>query len=141
MEAAEAQVRKDGTFELLKTIPIQTLKMTTAIVAQRLIELCSAGKFLEAQEELYHQDIISIETDGVRTLGAANMHQKEEQFLSRVARMDVISYSDILVAGSYFSVVLHMEMELKGVGNMSIDEVCVYQVKEGKIVFEQFFRD
>lgn len=115
--------------------------MTTATVAQQLIDLCSAGKFLEAQETFYHQDIISIETDGSRTLGATNMYQKEKEFLSRIARMDVIRYSDILVAGSYFSVVLHMEMELKGVGDIAIDEVCVYQVKEGKIVFEQFFRD
>ena len=115
--------------------------MTTAIVAQRLIELCSAGKFLEAQEELYHQDIVSVETDGTRTLGAANMHQKEEQFLARVGRMGAIRYSEVLVAGSYFSVVLQMEMELKGVGDITIEEVCVYQVKEGKIIFEQFFRD
>lgn len=115
--------------------------MTTATIAHRLIELCTAGKFLEAQEELYHSDIVSIETDGAPTLGAANMHTKEENFLARVARMNTIQYSEILVAGSYFSVVLTMEMELKEIGPFALKEVCVYQVKEGKIVFEQFFRD
>ena len=115
--------------------------MTTTTIAARLIELCTVGKFLEAQEELYDTDIVSIETDGTRTLGAANMHIKEEQFLARIEKMGDIRYSDILAAGSYFSVVLQMEIELKGVGPISIREVCVYQVKEGKIVFEQFFRD
>ncbi len=115
--------------------------MTTATIAHRLIELCTAGKFLEAQEELYDNDIVSIETDGTQTQGAANMHTKEETFLARVARMNSIQYSEIQVAGSYFSVVLSMEMELKEIGPLSLKEVCVYRVKEGKIVFEQFFRD
>ena len=37
--------------------------MKTRSIANRLIELCSEGKFIEAQKELYDENIISIETD------------------------------------------------------------------------------
>jgi hypothetical protein len=118
-----------------------TLTMSTAIVAGRLIELCKEGKFLEAQYELYDTDIISIDPDGRKTVGAANMHAKEQEFLARVEKFHSIYWSDPLIAGSYFTVILKLEIEFRKVGYKSIEEVCVYQVRNDKIVFEQFFRD
>lgn len=115
--------------------------MSTATVAGRLIELCKEGKFLEAQHELYDTDIISIDPDGSKTVGASNMHVKEEAFLARIEKFHSIAWSDPLIAGSYFSVTLKLEIEFKKVGHISFEEVCVYQVRKGKIVFEQFFRD
>jgi hypothetical protein len=118
-----------------------TLTMSTAIVAGRLIELCKEGKFLEAQHELYDTAIISIDPDGSKTVGALNMHAKEEQFLARLEKLHSINWSEPLIAGSYFTVILKMEIEFKKFGNKSLEEVCVYQVRNDKIVFEQFFRD
>jgi hypothetical protein len=54
--------------------------MTTAIVANRLIELCKDGKFIQAQHELYDTDINSIDPDGSKTVGASNMNAKEQRF-------------------------------------------------------------
>ena len=115
--------------------------MSTAIVAARLIELCKEGKFLEAQHELYDTDIVSIDPDGSKTVGAANMHAKEERFLGNLEKIHSISYSDALIAGSYFTVILKMEITIKKIGYVSVEEVCVYQVRNDKIAFEQFFRD
>ena len=118
-----------------------TLAISTATVAARLIELCKEGKFLEAQHELYDTDIISIDPDGSKTVGASNMNAKEEQFLAKIEKFHNISWSDPLIAGSYFTVILKLEIEFKKIGHKSLEEVCVYQVRNGKIVFEQFFRD
>lgn len=115
--------------------------MSTATVAGRLIELCKEGKFLEAQHELYDTDIISIDPDGSKTVGASNMHAKEQEFLAKIEKFHSIGWSDPLIAGSYFSVTLRMEIEFRKVGRKNLEEVCVYQVRNGKIVFEQFFRD
>ena len=115
--------------------------MTTTIVANRLIELCKEGKFIQAQQELYHPDIISIDPDGSKTLGASNMHAKEERFLSNLEKIHSIRFSAPLIAGSYFTVILGMEIEIKKTGYTAFEEICVYQVVNGKIVFEQFFRD
>lgn len=115
--------------------------MTTAAVANRLIDLCRIGNFIQAQEELYHTDIISIDPDGSRTIGAANMHAKEQRFLSNLDKVHHIGYSEPLIAGNYFTVILRMEIEIKNIGYKEFEEICVYQVADGKIIFEQFFRD
>ena len=115
--------------------------MTTTIVASRLIELCKEGKFIQAQHELYDTNIKSIDPDGSKTVGASNMNAKEQRFLDNLEKIHSISFSDPLIAGNYFTVILRMEIEIKNIGYKAFEEVCVYQVANGKIIFEQFFRD
>lgn len=115
--------------------------MKTAIIADKLIDLCRKGQFLQAQHELYDVNIISIDPDGTRTTGSASMHAKEQKFLSRLERIYSIHFTEPVIAGNYFTTVLRMEIESKKTGYLDFSEVCVYQVSEGKIVFEQFFRD
>jgi hypothetical protein len=114
--------------------------MTTRMVADRLIELCKAGEFVQAQQELYHADIVRIEPDGTKTSGAAKMLEQEQRFLASLEKIHGISYSEPLVAGKYFTVVLKMEIDMKQRGKITLEEVCVYEVVDGKVVFEQFFR-
>ena len=114
--------------------------MTTATVAKRLIELCTEGKFIQAQNELYDTNIKRIDPDGSVSQGKSNMNAKEEQFLNSLDNIQRIAFSEPLIAGNYFSVTLTMEVEIKNVGYRKFEEICVYQVGNGKIVFEQFFR-
>ena len=114
--------------------------MTTKMVADRLIELCKEGAFVEAQQEMYHADIVRIEPDGTRTTGAAKMLEQEQRFLASLEKIHGISYSEPLVAGKYFTVVLKMEIDMKQRGHIIFEEVCVYEVVDGKVIFEQFFR-
>jgi hypothetical protein len=115
--------------------------MTTAMVAGRLIELCTVGKFIQAQQELYDTNIKSIDPDGSQTAGASNMQAKERRFLDNLEKIHNSSFSDPLIAGNYFTVVLKMAIEVKNKGYKEFEEICVYQVANGKIIFEQFFRD
>jgi len=34
---------------------------------------------------------------------------------------------------------MSLDATMQGMGRMKIDEICVYQVKAGIIIFEQFF--
>lgn len=115
--------------------------MTTAAIADRLISLCKEGKFIQAQQELYDAAIISIDPDGSRTIGAANMHLKEQRFLDSLEKIHSISFSEPLIAGGYFTVKLQMEIEIKKTGYKQFEEICIYEAKDGKIIFEQFFRN
>ncbi len=113
--------------------------MITKTISERLIELCKEGKFLEAQYELYDENIVSIETDGTKTTTAAKMHEKEKKFLEKVEKFRSIEFSQPLIAGNYFTLILKMEVDLKNVGYKMMEEICVYKVKGDKIIFEQFF--
>ncbi len=47
--------------------------------------------------------------------------------------------SEPVVGGNHFSVAMGMDVTMKGGERMQMDEIAVYEVKDGKIVKEQFF--
>jgi len=44
-----------------------------------------------------------------------------------------------VVGGNFFSVAMGMDVTMKGAGRVKMDEIAVCEVKDGKIVSEQFF--
>ena len=46
-----------------------------------------------------------------------------------------------MIAGDWFSVAMGIDATYKGMGRMDMQEICVFRVREGKIVHEQFFYD
>ncbi|NIG53797.1 SnoaL-like domain-containing protein [Chitinophaga sp. Cy-1792] len=118
--------------------------MTTAAIAARLIELCSKGDFEAAQKELYAENAVSIEPYATpafekETHGLKGIYAKGEKFESMVEKYHDISFSQPLVAGKSFTVVLNMDLTMKGQDRMQMSEICVYVTKDGKIISEQFF--
>ena len=49
--------------------------------------------------------------------------------------------SDPVVTGNWFALTMTLDATFKGRGRTKMEEVCVYQVRNGKIVKEQFFYD
>ena len=47
--------------------------------------------------------------------------------------------SEPLVAGNSIALTLTMDVTMKGRPRETISELCVYEVKNGKIIKEQFF--
>jgi limonene-1,2-epoxide hydrolase len=46
--------------------------------------------------------------------------------------------SDPIIAGNSFACTMKLDVTMKGRGHMVMTEICVYEVKDGKIVLEQF---
>ena len=116
--------------------------MTTQQVANRLVELCRIGQIPQAQEELYADDIICTEPAHAptkSTRGKKEVAQKGMEFAAMVEERHGGSFSDPQVCGRYFSVAMVLDATFKGKGRMTLEEICVYEVKDGKIVSEQFF--
>jgi hypothetical protein len=44
-----------------------------------------------------------------------------------------------IIAGNFFAVAMGMDATMKGVGRSNMDEIALYEVKDGRIVKEQFF--
>ena len=47
----------------------------------------------------------------------------------------------LLVAGNWFSVAMSIDATYKDMGRVPMQEICVYRVRDGRIVSEQFFYD
>lgn len=117
--------------------------MTTAEVADMFTTLCRAGHYLEAVTELFAPEVESVEPEGglwpQRTQGYDRVLQKTRLFMEMVESVRHSTVGDPVVSGEHFSMALVLEAELRGGGHLRIEGVCVYQVKDGLIVLEQFF--
>jgi len=56
-----------------------------------------------------------------------------------VSEVHGIDISEPMVAGNTFAVTMRMDTTMKDKKRMDMTELCVYHVKDGKIVSEQFF--
>src|SRR5260221_13604216 len=118
--------------------------MTTQEVADKLVALCSAGKFDEATKALYSPDIVSMEA------GAPPGGSREAKGLTAVlakgewwvANHEVhsVKVEGPLVAGAHFAVTFTLDVTFKPQSKrFTMEEVAVYKVAGGKIVYEEFF--
>ena len=123
----------------------QEAVMTTQDVANRFNELAQSGQWEKVQEELYADDAESIEPASAAAMGISNakgldaIKKKGEAFNATVEEMHGGYSSEPHVAGNHFSVAMGMDATMKGAGRVKMDEIAVYEVKDGKIVKEQFF--
>ncbi len=121
--------------------------MNTQQIAARLVELCRKGDYDKAQQELYADDAASIEPEGLppgalgNVFGLDAIREKARQFNERIETMHGSHVGEPVVAGNWFSVAMGMDVTMKGMGRIDMNEICVYQVRDGKIVREQFFYD
>jgi len=117
--------------------------MTTQEVANKLVAYMRQGQIFEAQEALYAADIVSVEPEGAMaphlTKGKEAVAEKGKQFASMIEERHGGSWSDPVTGGRFISMSMSLDATMKGIGRQVLDEVCVYEVKDGKIVHEQFF--
>ena len=118
--------------------------MTTQEVADTLVKLCSQGKFEEAMKALYSPDIVSMEAGAPpgqsrESKGIAAVQAKGEWWVSN-HEVHSSKVEGPLVAGSHFSVVFKLDITFKPQSRrFTMEEVAVYKVADGKIVYEEFF--
>ncbi len=119
--------------------------MTTAAIASRLVTLCREADFETAQKELYAQDAISIEPEASpmfekETKGLDAIIEKIKKFDSMTEKIHSITVSDPVVSTSSFAINMSMDITMKGQERMpDMNELCVYKVKDGKIISEEFY--
>ena len=118
--------------------------MTIPQIAHRLAELCNLADFDTAQKELFAEDAISIEPESStmfdkETKGLDAILKKGEKFKSLVEEIHGCGASDPIVAGNAIAMSINMDVTMKGKERSTMSEICLYQVKDGKIVSEQFF--
>ena len=117
--------------------------MTTAEVAAKFNLLSKEGKWDKIQDELFAENAVSIEppnSPGMQSVeGLPAIKQKGKMFNEMVEEMHGGYSTDPVVAGNHFSVAMGMDVTMKGMGRSKMDEIALYEVKDGKIVKEQFF--
>lgn len=128
----------------MSTQPVTAQQVSTQEVADKLVKLCSEGKFDEATNSLYSPDIVSIEAgappgQSPESKGIDAVKAKGEWWVSN-HEVHSVKVEGPLVAGSHFTVTFKMDVTFKPQSRrFQMEEIAVYKVQDGKIVREQFF--
>jgi ketosteroid isomerase-like protein len=123
----------------------QEAVMNTQEIADRFYQLSEQNNFDQIQQELYSDDVESIEPAHAAAQGLQNAKGKEalkkkgEAFNSMIEEMHGGYTGKPIIAGNFFAVAMGMDVTMKGAGRMKMDEIALYEVKDGKIIKEQFF--
>lgn len=120
--------------------------MTTQEVAKRYHELAQFGKNDQIINELYGEDLVSIEPENnsnvpLTTNGLIEYRKKEKMFFEQIEEFHGGFCSEPVVATFHFSCAMGMDVTYKGSGRKTKKEIGVFEVRDGKIVKEQWFYD
>ncbi len=116
--------------------------METKEIAEKLVHWCNEGNYKDCYQNLYSPDIVSIEPKGAQMEEVQGMEAVAQKgtWWEETFEVHNSSVSEPIVADNWFSVRFDMDTTHKPSGQRSqSSEIAVYEVKDGKIVKEQFF--
>jgi limonene-1,2-epoxide hydrolase len=111
--------------------------LSTQQIADRLVALCREDKNLDCINELY-DDAISTESNTVKT-GREAILQKNVNWFNSVETLHSTIISEPIVTGNFFALTMDIDATYKQHGRFIMREIGVYEVKDGKIISDQFF--
>ena len=115
--------------------------MNTQEIAHDLVALCKQGKFDEAGEKYWADDVVSVEAmgDNAESHGKEAARGKGEWWANNHEVHDT-KVEGPYVNGDEFTVRFVMDITDKTNGQrVTMDEVALYRLKDGKIAEERFF--
>jgi len=124
-------------------ITTNTTAPTTTAIAARFNELAQQEKWFEIQDELFADNVRSIEPPSASYLknaeGKSTVRKKGEDWVKKVEAVHSLHTTEPIVGDHHFAVSRAMDITVQGLGRIQINEIMLYEVKDGQIVSEQFF--
>ena len=108
-------------------------------IAGEVVKLIREGKNKQAKQIFYADDIVSIEGNGDKLEGIEAIRQKSIDWAAQVSEVHSASVSEPLISADHFALNIKMDISYKNGYRATMDEIAVYAVNDGKIVFEQYF--
>jgi hypothetical protein len=117
--------------------------MLTSEIATRFNELAQQEMWFEIQEELFADDVKSIDPPHSPYLGFAEgreaVRQKGMDWVKKIEAVHATHTTLPVIGGNHFSVGRNMDITVEGFGRIKIDQIMLYEVRDGQIISEQFF--
>jgi hypothetical protein len=118
-------------------------KMSIEQVAERFNELAQQELWFEIQDEFFADNVKSIDPPNSRYFGYAEgkgpVRKKGMDWVDKVEVFHGGSTTRPIIGGNHFAVGRTADITVKGFGRIKIEQVMLYEVKDGQIVLEQFF--
>jgi hypothetical protein len=120
--------------------------MTTQEIASRYTQLANQSKWEQILEELHADNMVCREPEhaaqrGVQVLTEGKEAMKAKSARNRTMIQEIHSQtcSDPVVAGNFFTVALTRDVTFVNRPRVQLEEIGLFQVKDGRIISEEFF--
>ncbi|MEM6685487.1 MAG: nuclear transport factor 2 family protein [Bacteroidota bacterium] len=117
--------------------------MKTHEIATSVVALLREGKFKGVYDHFFnYEDVRHIEPQSPffpNLTGVAAIKEKDAQMQANIASVEQMEIGEPIVSKDHFAMTYKINFTLKDGSKMELDEIIVYQVKDGKIILEQFF--
>lgn len=117
--------------------------MTNQEIAERLHTLVKAGEYNQAYDELFSTDVIALEPQlaemGLAEVqGIAAVKDKVSKLAAGVSELISREMSEPIVTNTHIAFTNIVKARLQNGDDFQMSEICLYKVKDGKIVSEEF---
>lgn len=119
--------------------------MTTQEIANNLVSKLSKGDFNGVYTDLFdYENVRHIEPqspiEAFRDLtGVEAIRRKDQAMGEGIAEASLPQVGEPIIKPNAIALPYKMSLKLKDGNDLTIDEIIVYEVQEGKIISEQFF--
>lgn len=118
-------------------------EVETQEVAARFNELAQQEKWFEIEDEFFSDNVRSIDPPNSPYFGYAEgkapVRKKGEEFVKRIEAVHRTYTTKPVVGGNHFAVGREVDITVQGFGRIQINQIMLYEVKNGQIVLQQFF--
>src|SRR5882724_7445609 len=109
--------------------------MTTQEVAARFNELAQQEKWFEIQDEFFADNVRSIDPPDSPYFkyaeGKTPVRKKGEDFVKKIREVHNRYTTNPVISGNHFAVGRNVDITLEGYGRLKLDEIMLYEVKDG----------
>jgi hypothetical protein len=116
--------------------------MTTHEIASRFNELAKQEKWFDIQDELFSDNVRSIDPPDSPYFGYAEgkdaVRKKGEEFGKKIEAVHRTYTTEPVVGGNHFAVGREVDITLQELGRIQLNQIMLYEVKDGQIVVEKF---
>jgi ketosteroid isomerase-like protein len=118
--------------------------MALADVASGLVKLCRKGKFLQAVDKYYSDDIVSVEPVSSPQMPAEQSGidkiRAKNQWFEQAFEVHSVQVDGPFLGKGQFAARLTLDVTQKAGGKrFTMNEMALYTVKKGKVVREEFY--
>ena len=113
--------------------------MTTEEIVKKLLEYIKNGQNVQAEEELYADDVVSYEQNGHFTKGKEATIEKTKQAFANISEFHGGGVSAAYVGTDSFILEFAMDITPLGGERMEMKEYGFYKLRDGLVSEEYFF--
>ena len=115
--------------------------MDTKEIVKKIVEYINAGKNVEAEEELYADDVLSVEQNGYSAQGKDMIIEKTKAAGANFEEFYGAKVTKAFAGKDNFLLEITIDAKPKGAERMTMSEYGFYKIKDGKISEEYFFME